>query len=313
MKSLNLLITILIAVSLACTLSGLSGGSEGDIPDQPPPQSNKRWGDGVCDGPENAENCAQDCSAVIVEEDTQMEDQEVEQDTPPDQNLLTQATVGIVYAEIDLERTAGEGDCGNAPWYSADCTSLKIWWGLDLRAVAQSAVLIIPDGNNRWVVTNHPDVVSKYNIDLNNFLPANGDFQSAAIDFSPVPECSGEIEVTDFNFQVMGTYEGGGLELILSANPEEFVEGSCAGTGFSYNTSDLQYGWAVTLSGDPLDLSFDMNDTFKDQYGKYTFEVEIDTNPSPENRDHVRSLLEFMCIATQPASVMEPIPCPWDN
>lgn len=312
MKHLNLLITILIALSLACTLSGLAGGSEGDIPDQPP-QSNKRCGDDVCDGPENAENCAQDCSAVVVEDSSQKENQDVDESQPVEQNPPTQATVGIVYAEVDLDRTAGEGDCGTDPWYSPDCTSMKIWWGLDLSAVTSSAVLIIPDGNDRWVVTNHQDVVSKYNIDLNSFLPAVGSFNNAAIDFSPVPECSGEIDVSDFDFQVMGTREGGILELILSANPEEHVEGSCAGTGFTYNTTDLLYGWAAALSGDPLDLSFDANDTFKDQYGKYTFEVEIDTNPSPENRDHVRTLLEFMCVATQPASVMEPIPCPWDK
>ncbi len=313
MKRTLFIILIMIILSLACSLSGLtSEGEDNTPPSQPPPTGDKRCGDGICDGPENNQNCPEDCDAFIASEENQIASSE-EEDQPPVPDSQAQATVGILYAEVELDRTAGEGDCGIDPWYSPDCTSLKIWWGLNLKAVAETAVLIIPDGDGRWVVTNHPDVVGKYNINLNSFLPTMADFHSASIDFSPVPECTGEIEVSDFDFQVMGARQGGALELILSANPREFVEGACAGTGFSYATSELLYGWAAALSGDPLDLSFEMNDTFKDQYGKYTFEIEIDTNPSPENRDHVRTLLEFMCVASQPSSVMEPIACPWEQ
>lgn len=213
-----------------------------------------------------------------------------------------------------IARDAGEGSCGIEPWYSSDCSSLKIWWGLDLDAVAESAVLIIPDGDRRWVVSNHADVASKYDINLNDFFNnAGGRFNRAAIDFSPVPECSGEIEVTDFNFQVMGTREGDLLELILSASPEEFVSGSCAGTGFSYDTTDLLYSWASALSGNPLDLRFQFNDTFLQQPGNYAFDIEMHTKPSPGNRDHVSTRLEFICVGSQPSSVMEPVPCPWEQ
>jgi len=69
----------------------------------------------------------------------------------------------------------------------------------------------------------------------------------------------------------------------------------------------------AALSGDPLDLSFEMNDTFNTQPGYYSFEIEIDTNPSLENRDHLSTLLEFMCVAPQPASVLEPTACPWEK
>jgi len=310
------IIIVLIILSLACSLSGITNkAEESTAPNQPPPQGEKRCGDGVCDGPENADNCPEDCSAVVVDEEdaSDSSDAEAEDTKPPEQDSQAQATVGVVYAEVDLDRTAGNGDCGIDPWYSSDCASMKTWWGLDIKAIAETTVLIIPDGDQRWVVTNHPDVVSKYNIDLNSFLATRGVIQSASIDFSPVPECSGEITMDDFNFQVMGTRQGGSLEIILSANPEEFVEGSCAGTGFSYTTTHLLYDWAAALSGDPLDLSFEMNDTFKVQPGQYSFEIEFDTNPSPENRDHVHTMLEFMCIASQQASVMEPIACPWEQ
>ncbi|MBC8508206.1 MAG: hypothetical protein ISR58_11560 [Anaerolineales bacterium] len=314
MKRTPLIITLLLTLTLACGLGGCAGGSDDDAaPIQPPIQGDKRCGDGVCDGPEDAGICPEDCSAGVDVDEGQTDSADAEKTNPASVDAQAQPTVGIVYAEVELDRTAGNGDCGIDPWYSADCTSMKTWWGLDIKAVAETAVLIIPDGDGRWVVTNHPNVISKYNIDLNNFLTSIGEIQSASIDFSPVPECSGEIEVADFNFQVMGTHEAGLLELILSANPEEFVEGACAGTGFSYTTTHLLYGWAAALSGDPLDLSFQMNDTFKDQHEKYTFEVEIDTNPSPEDRDHVSTILEFICLPSQATSIMEPVACPWNQ
>lgn len=315
MKRITLLVLIMLILSQACSLSGITRPDDAQtIPNQPQTQGQKPCGDGVCDGPENPQNCAQDCSPGVVDggDSSYSTAAQAEDTNPPALSNQTPATVGIIYAEVELERTAGNGDCGIDPWYSPDCSSMKTWWGLDIKAVAETAVLIIPDGQDRWVVTNHPEVVCSYDIELNNFLPSKGEILSASIDFSPVPECSGEIEMHAFDVKVMGTHEEL-LELILSANPEEFVKGSCAGTGFSYSTNHLLYGWAAALSGDPLDLSFEINDSFKIQSGQYSFEIEIDTNPSPENRDHVSTIFEFMCVGSQHSSVMEPITCPWEQ
>ncbi|MBL7161381.1 MAG: hypothetical protein ISS57_02160 [Anaerolineales bacterium] len=62
MKRFATFISILLLLSLACTLSGFA---EGDVsPDEniAPAQSENRCGDGICDGPENAANCAADCT-----------------------------------------------------------------------------------------------------------------------------------------------------------------------------------------------------------------------------------------------------------
>jgi hypothetical protein len=320
MKRLLLIIIVLITLSLACSIGNQTdNGSEPQVQGELPPQSEKRCGDNVCDGPENTSNCPQDCSGSgQTGGDSNAADETTSQDNndinPPEIGAPGEVAIGIIYAETQLDRTAGEGNCGIDPWYSPDCSSLKIWWGLHLEAIAQTAVLIIPDGDDRWVVSNHPEVVSNYNLNLNDFFNnAGGSFNASAIDFSPVSECSGTIEVSDFKFQVMGTRQDDILELILSANPTEYVEGACAGTGFNYSTTEFLYGWAAALSGDPLDLRFQMNDTFRQLPGSYSFTTETDTNPSPEKRDHVQTRLEFMCVGSQPASVLEPVACPWEH
>ena len=61
MKRFVLPLTLLIALTMACSLSGLTG-DEAATNDDSPPQSEERCGDNVCDGPENAENCPADCS-----------------------------------------------------------------------------------------------------------------------------------------------------------------------------------------------------------------------------------------------------------
>lgn len=61
---------------------------------------------------------------------------------------------GYVYSTVTLDRTPGQGDCGTGPWADPYCTSIKIWWKVQLQAFAMTPVLIIPDGENRWVITN---------------------------------------------------------------------------------------------------------------------------------------------------------------
>jgi hypothetical protein len=73
-KSLTLLLSLALLVSLtmACIpgLPGLGGGTtEEETPVPPPPAvetpvSEGRCGDGVCDGPENPQNCPEDCEPL---------------------------------------------------------------------------------------------------------------------------------------------------------------------------------------------------------------------------------------------------------
>ncbi len=59
-KTLTLTLILTLAVTLACSLGSLTG--EDTEPDTPQPVSEKVCGDGVCDGPENPQNCPEDCS-----------------------------------------------------------------------------------------------------------------------------------------------------------------------------------------------------------------------------------------------------------
>jgi hypothetical protein len=56
---LNLLILLILLSALAC---GPQGGGETPEPTQPARASQGKCGDGVCDGPENAQTCPQDCA-----------------------------------------------------------------------------------------------------------------------------------------------------------------------------------------------------------------------------------------------------------
>ena len=305
----------LIILSLACSLGGAIGDNSIATP-----QSEKRCGDDVCDGPENAQNCPDDCTTNLNPAgtaDSTAEDQNATLDEMPEVSTDAQAkpVIGFVYAEISLDRTPGSGDCGIDPWYTPDCTmGIRIWWDMHMKAIASTPVLIIPDGPDRWVITNHTDISDQYDINLNDFADSGGKYTEISLDPTVTnPECAATIEGPEFDFQVMGTRENGLTELILSANATEFTQGSCMQAGFDWETNFLLYGWAAALSSDPLDLSFEMNDTFRTAPGNYVFQNEIDTNPSPDKRDHVTTRLEFMCLSQETLHVQSPVACPWEN
>ncbi|MBC8333443.1 MAG: hypothetical protein H8E28_15790 [Anaerolineae bacterium] len=60
---------IVVIFSLACSLGGLSANNTQAIPQTDIPlQSEKRCGDGVCDGPENHGNCPDDCTTQSADD-----------------------------------------------------------------------------------------------------------------------------------------------------------------------------------------------------------------------------------------------------
>lgn len=225
-----------------------------------------------------------------------------------------QVFFGYVYSSISLDRDPGQGNCGTGPWADPNCIDIKIWWKMQLEAYALSPVLIIPDGENRWVITNMGSVGEKYGVSLPDSSNL-GEYTSMLLDPSVThPECTVfKFEGADFSFQIMGTRENGLTELILSSNAIESTEGTCMQAAFAYDTTWLLNGWAAGLSGDPTDLRVELNDTFMDSPGQYTFSRNTDTNPSPENRDHVSVELGFLCTESITGSgVSQTIPCPWE-
>lgn len=292
--------------SLACSLAGTIG------PAATPIVSQNRCGDLVCDGPENAQNCSQDCSAAAAQADEPVGD---EQPDPPLDS--SEVMTGAVIVEIQLDRTAGLGDCGVEPWYSSDCTmNTKYWWGLHAKASASAPVLIVADGQDRWVLTSDRDAAAQYGIDLDeyDYSPYDGKYLEISIDPKTTnPECSASIEGGEFDFEVMGAREEGVTELIFSSNPLEHIRGSCGQAGFDWETEYLRYAWAAAMLRDPSNLSFQMNETFHTAPGDYQFEVTTDVNPSPENRDHVTVSIQLLCLARESAQVMSPSACPWEQ
>jgi len=313
MKRISILISLWVLTSLACSLfSGQPAAPPTDAPTLPAPASEKRCGDGVCDGPEDSQGCPQDCPPASVPSGGGATPLPTVESAPTEAAQSDRPLgFGYLYASIKLDRTAGNGDCGIDPWFSPDCTmGVKIWWDMHLDAYATTPLVILPDGANRWVITNHSDVASKYGLQLS---PASGVYRSVSINPGLTnPECTATIEGNNFDFQVMGTRAEDLTELILSANPVEHVQGSCMQAGFDWETSHLLYGWAAALSGVPTDLRVQLNDTFKESAGQYTFANSVDTNPSPQNRDHVEVELGLLCTQSAAAGEAAPVACPWE-
>jgi len=303
MKCIMIMFAALALTALACNLTYQQTTSSVQL------QSEKRCGDTICDGPENTLNCPQDCPAISSSSEGSSTDTETPTDQP-DLPAGEKVAYGYVYSTITLDRTAGTGDCGVAPWYSPDCSVMKIWWDMHTQVFASTPVLIIPDGQERWVITNHEDVSSTLGIEL---AGGAGEYQSITLNPAVTnPECSGSIEGKPFHFQVIGARENGLTELILSANPVEHAWGTCMEAGFDWETSHLLYGWAEALSGNPTDLRIELNDSFREAPGQYTFTREINTNPSPEKRDHVKVEFGFLCTGGSASSLAAPVACPWE-
>ena len=111
MKRISLLLTVLVSLSLACSLGGLTGnGKDAAAPTEPPPQSEKRCGDGVCDGPENVNNCPQDCKEVsdTGEADEPAEEREVEAEAEAAPGGGAASDYGVLYHIIKHSVTSNE-------------------------------------------------------------------------------------------------------------------------------------------------------------------------------------------------------------
>lgn len=111
MKRISIILTLLISLSLACSLGGLTGGGdEAAAPTEPPPQSEKRCGDGVCDGPENVNNCPEDCQEVTDQGEAAepVEEGEAEPETESTQGGGAVSEYGILYHIIKHSVTSNE-------------------------------------------------------------------------------------------------------------------------------------------------------------------------------------------------------------
>lgn len=238
---------------------------------------------------------------------------------------------GMVYINGKVIRDNGQGSCGIDPWFE-QCTGWRNWWGQTLKANALGKFVIIPDGEDRWVLTNIPDALAKYpSLNSNDFNQPDGIYETsdfASIDFSSTMGCSGDIKLTGdkFNTQVMGTAKYNYINITLSPQATERITGTCGMKSFDYTTSTWRWGVSAIVSGDANDMTILLgSEDYQasgaasqtasgnnvSDVGYYKREFQGDTNPSPENRDHVTATVSLICASTSDMS--ELVECPWNK
>jgi len=275
-------------------------------------------GDGVCNGPENHRLCPQDCGPGERPERTPQATAAAPQATAP-QAQAGQGEVAFadIVAFVTLDRDPGRGTCGQAPWRSEDCTKGADWWGLHYKAATVNLVLVIPDGPNRWVLTNHPDVVQAYGFEASLF-ESTGYYQAAEItSYAGHEECHAQTEGNSFRTLALATYENGQITVTYSFSqpPQEHTWGACATANFDWHLSNVLYGWGVALSGSPTDLTATLTQADRRQEGIYEHIFRADTNPSPENRDHVQVVVQVLCMTPddEALTTLSGTACPWEK
>jgi hypothetical protein len=106
-----IMLTLLFLLTSACSSPvGAPGGEDSQSDQAPAAGTEKRCGDGVCDGPENADNCPDDC----VSSPASRPDEASE--PAPDKAPHEEGILGQIYVGVGVQRQDGVGTCGSPPW-----------------------------------------------------------------------------------------------------------------------------------------------------------------------------------------------------
>jgi len=222
------------------------------------------------------------------------------------------ADAELSYAEVVVDgtvvRDGGQGTCGEQPW-AQDCTTYRLWWGQTLRAAFHAELVVIPDGENRWVITNNEDVLKNYsNLPLS--LETYNDIRSGSyllaiptIDFGSTMGCSGAIKMSakNFNTQVMGVARDGYVKLVMFPQAVETITGTCGTIVLNQETTTWRWAVSAALAGDPEDMTVILGyEEFipagtEQPFSSYEKYIKKDVNPSPQNRDHAEVTLLLNC------------------
>ena len=143
MKKPLVLFILVLLLSLACQFH--SGETSATLTPTPTPVSENRCGDGVCDGPENINNCQQDCSqgAYITQRDDAEEEKDEDQnadqtaqedlETGPasDETAAGYRRVSILGTVFSNLNTASMGDFTGIAFEYAGKISIELWFDMD--------------------------------------------------------------------------------------------------------------------------------------------------------------------------------------
>lgn len=136
MKRTILILSLLVTLSLACSLSGLTGGDDASEQTSPAVSEN-RCGDDVCDGPETVQNCPEDCQAAGMVADPEESDEEetVSEEQPvPESGYRYVSFSGTIDTTLN---TATMGDFTGDAFEYAGAYSIELWFPLDGGEVVQ--------------------------------------------------------------------------------------------------------------------------------------------------------------------------------
>ncbi|MBC8333673.1 MAG: hypothetical protein H8E29_00255 [Anaerolineales bacterium] len=293
MKKTTILLVVIMIVLSACAAP-----------------SEKKCGDGVCDGPENGKNCPEDCTlsqgaggeSSDAQEGTESQD-EAEADARDEGQ--TDDVFAEVYVEIAVTRDEGVGDCGVEPWGvdhidggDFTCPPPKYWFGYDLEATAMQQVNLIPQGEG-WVFTPR--------------TKGGGTYQQASAWSDGQRVCEPKsMQAKPFGFQVEGAAAGGEITMTFTSNPVEIATWECdSGTTYERETTLLRIDWGAALGGDYHDLSVFLSAADHVGDSKYRKTYSADMNPSPDERDHAQVSLTFTCMQQRDAATSVETACPW--
>ncbi len=214
---------------------------------------------------------------------------------------------------VTFDRDVGWGDCGVKPWKKKDCPGSKYWWKIHAKVVSINYVLVVPDGKNRWVITDNEKVLKKYNLNLYAFKGAHY-YKELSVDPGEIRECHPKAEGNEFKVQIMGeiTDKKAVIYFSFPQKPVEHVYGNCASAHFDWISKGVYYAWGVAFSGNPFEHTLKLNPI---KLWKTT--LKADTNPSPHKRDHVKVKVEFYCLKYAPEKsrgdlkAYDYVSCPW--
>lgn len=310
MKQIALASIILLVAVLACQFLPTPESTQ---PTATPPQSQHRCGDGVCDGPENESKCPQDCVSAPVLDEEPGEEGVSEQNNSSGESApnaaenpgSTGSVLAEIYVEAHVSRKDGEGTCPTPPWGvdhiqggDFSCQPPKYWFGYDLKATAHQLLQITPQGQQSWLISGAQ--------------AGGGTYQQEAHWSDGNRVCSPvSIEGSTFAFNVEGGYTNSQIELTMAADPGEKSQWQCdQGNSYERETTLLLIDWAVAMSGDYTDLSARLPSTLN---GWVRQSFILDTNPSPEPRDHVEVVVDFTCVEKVESDTYKQRRCPWEE
>jgi hypothetical protein len=225
------------------------------------------------------------------------------------QIMLAQAVSSPIIAEIFLEGTVtrddGEGTCGTAPWGvdhiaggDFSCIPPKYWFGYQFEITAHQQVDLVPRGQG-WVFQPRTS--------------GGGTYQQAAPISDGKRVCKPiSIQAAPFNFSVSGAAADGEIVIEIFTNPFETASWECTnGHSYKRETTLVQIDMGMALGGNDDNLSVLLTERNRISEARYQKTFELDTNPSPNPRDHVKVLLTFSCMTIQDGNTRVESACPW--